>query len=368
MANTAAAAAIIELLHEAAGVTTLIGSGDSFRCYPGRIPHGDAFPAIKWQTLGTVFERHLIGTAGYATTNMLIDCIGTTYDDAKDLADAVLAALDEKTTDKLSIRIDHIEADEEAYGFYLDPSGTDTTHRHQVTVGVLAYHGPAIVASLFPKLSDVVAYWKLDETSGNRADATGNGHTLTPTGSFVVVDGQRNYAIDSEASAAIYLGTTDVDDFRPGANPFSVQAWVQLDALTAAGQFIGNWTSSGNLRGWSLLGDTGPTMGFRLSPDGVNVYTANSNGTPSFSPAWHHYVGVYTGSKIKLYQDGVLQTDEVTYSSGVFANCTPLRVSSYPSGSAVNARIDELCYWSNALTQADVTLLYNAGNGLPYPS
>ena len=223
-----------------------------------------------------------------------------------------------------------------------------------------------VAQTTFP-YSDIVAYWRLDETSGTRYDATGKGHTLTPNGAPVVVPGILGNCFDSQASASVYLGTTEVADFRPGANPFSVQAWLQLDVVTAAAQFIGCWTSTGNLRGWSLLGDTGPTMGFRLSPDGTTVYTANSNAAPAMHPAWNHYVGVYTGSKIYLYENGVLATDQVTYSSGVYAGATPLRVSSYPSGSPVNARIDEVGFWNRALTLAEIQTLYNGGNGLAYP-
>src|SRR4030067_952427 len=131
-----ACGAIIEHLRDAAGVTALIGTGNSFRCYPGRIPHGDEFPAIKWSLISTTPERHLTGKAGYGYTTMMIDCIGTSFDSAKGLADAVVTALDEKTADKLSVPIHHIEAEIEAHGFYLDPSGLDTTHRHQISVGV----------------------------------------------------------------------------------------------------------------------------------------------------------------------------------------------------------------------------------------
>ena len=120
---------------------------------------------------------------------------------------------------------------------------------------------------------------------------------------------------------------------------------------------------------------TSITNGFWLSwwSDG-NVYCSARNGNYSytsyalpFDTNWHHFVGVYNGTSVKIYIDGVLQ---VTNTTGV-----PTTLSStsgndfnigYLESKYTDGNIDEVGVWNRELSASEVTELYNNGNGKQY--
>ncbi len=52
-----------------------------------------------------------------------------------------------------------------------------------LAIGTSPAFGSAKPIVVHPLLNDLLAYWSLDETTGNRADSSGNGLTLAPVGS-----------------------------------------------------------------------------------------------------------------------------------------------------------------------------------------
>ena len=73
---------------------------------------------------------------------------------------------------------------------------------------------------------NLLGWWKLDESSGNAADATGGGYTLTNVNSTPFVTGKIGNAADFERDSGQYLQrTSGVSAFSlPG--DISVSAWI----------------------------------------------------------------------------------------------------------------------------------------------
>lgn len=137
------AKALVNLLHATSAVTDLVGTGTGFRCYPGRIPQGDAMPAIRWHYVGTIPERCLAGTdLDEAWSTFTIDAIGDTYDDALELAEAVRDTLEGYvgTPTDTSTHFHQTRAEIEAHGFYADPVSNDTSNRHMLTIALNIEH------------------------------------------------------------------------------------------------------------------------------------------------------------------------------------------------------------------------------------
>tara|TARA_R100000655_G_scaffold5945_1_gene17685 strand:- start:719 stop:1444 length:726 start_codon:yes stop_codon:yes gene_type:complete len=114
------------------------------------------------------------------------------------------------------------------------------------------------------------------------------------------------------------------------------------------------------------------TNGFWLTwwSDG-NVYCSARNGSSSnasyslsFDTNWHHFVGVYNGTSIKIYIDGILQATSTT--------SIPTALSStggndfnigYISSQYTSGNIDEVAIFNSELSASDVTAIY--GTGVP---
>ena len=62
------------------------------RVYP-RLPQGVTFPAIRYQRITTNRPLTLDGASGVVEVTVQVDCLATTYAEAKDLADAVRSIL-----------------------------------------------------------------------------------------------------------------------------------------------------------------------------------------------------------------------------------------------------------------------------------
>ena len=76
---------------------------------------------------------------------------------------------------------------------------------------------------------------------------------------------------------------------------------------------------------------------------------------------WNHYVCVYDGTNILLYQNGVLVAGPTALARTSVSNGAAVGFSPFTT---ITLLIDSFGVWNVALNQANVTALYNSGNGL----
>jgi len=108
------------------------------------------------------------------------------------------------------------------------------------------------------------------------------------------------------------------------------------------------------------------TAGGLLGTCGVSTASVTSG-------VWEHVVITYDGIDMKLYINGVLDTDtphpaggDITIASDEILAICALRYAPSALGTFFWGSIDECGFWSRALTQSEITTLYNSGNGLSY--
>ena len=82
----------------------------------------------------------------------------------------------------------------------------------------------------------------------------------------------------------------------------------------------------------------------------------------SYKNKWNHFVGVYNGSSLNIYVNGsLIGTKEsggnLTLNSGDLIELNA-------EGWNYNGFIDEIAYWDDALSAAEVSAIYNSGSGL----
>lgn len=223
---------------------------------------------------------------------------------------------------------------------------------------------------------NLVAYWRLDEASGSRVDATGRGNDLTDNNTVTQATGILGSAGQFTRANSEWLSRTDNSDLSTGDVDFTVQAWVYLDSKPAS-DYSYIFTKSST---------TGPVVEFNCYYDTVadrfkfeifdnppsvsRVATANNLGSPSLG-TWYHIVGWHDAVNNLVGIAVNAGTANATATSGTAPGDTaaPFELGRYGALASryMNGRIDEVGYWKRVLTSAERTALYNSGSGLAYP-
>ena len=221
---------------------------------------------------------------------------------------------------------------------------------------------------------DLVAYWSLDNTTGNAIDSLET-YNLTEIGTVnsdtgKIDNSRKEYSISNYfRNGAIRV--VDVD------TTYSTSEWVYIDAITGQGQLA------------TMLGkDTTGYFASRLmvtSSGTINYGHVNSNTLALLSiessilneDTWYHIVTTYDGDTKNgtLYINNILIGSEIDTSGAnpLANNGITIGWNYWDAGTtsnipATDLRIDELGYWNRTLTSTEISDLYNSGNGLAYPS
>lgn len=222
-----------------------------------------------------------------------------------------------------------------------------------------------------PTLYGGVAYYKLDESSGNADDAIG-ARDLTNNGTTTYAAGKIN-------NGAVFNGTSQYFNLTAGtlgiANAWTIAGWFNSDALTAQDKIFSCRPASGDANEIRLqIDDTDATklaivaMHSSGSGTGYKVYRGD---TELSNSTWYFGAATWDGTNLKLYVNGEEETTTKTVDGTLVMTDTsrPLGIGSL-SISASNlwdGMLDEIGYWSRALSSAEISELYNSGVGKQYP-
>lgn len=215
-------------------------------------------------------------------------------------------------------------------------------------------------------LTDIEAYWKLDESSGTLIDATGHGNDLATSNSPTYgAAGKINTGITFLRTSTQYASMSFRSIFSAGNNnKFSVSAWVNLTDLVAT-QTILSCLVDTITSGWMFAISNEGKMLFLLSASTLSI----SNTVLSLG-VWYHVCVTFDGVNVKFYLNGSLDyTNTGTLSPAT--GCT-IGLGLGKSATGTNkfygsGTYDEVGFWSRDLTATEALLLYNAGAGNSYP-
>jgi hypothetical protein len=222
--------------------------------------------------------------------------------------------------------------------------------------------GESVVASL---LAGIVAYWKLDEASGIRADSVGtNPLTDTGTNSPTQVAGKIATAAHFAAASNQWLTAPSSPALVMGDIDFTFAFWINFTTADPFTDIVGKFTA-GSYEYVAAI-DSISRFSAEISATGSSSVTTIGSTVTAVPGTWY-YVIVWHDSVANTFNiqvnDGVVHS--APHSAGVFAGTSPFqlgRASTYVDGT-----IDELALWKRTLTSAERTLLYNAGAGRTYP-
>lgn len=142
----------------------------------------------------------------------------------------------------------------------------------------------------------------------------------------------------------------------------TVCAWVLFDSVpTSSKGILSKYTTVSDQRSW-LLYRTSSEWRLLISPDGTNGFTISSSSSSVSASQWYHIAGVYDGSTIKLYLDGV-EVDSTSYTGGVYNSSTNVLIGDYQGVAFIDGSVTQPMIFDSALSASDIAEIYN--NGIP---
>ncbi|WP_345559098.1 LamG-like jellyroll fold domain-containing protein [Nonomuraea rosea] len=224
-----------------------------------------------------------------------------------------------------------------------------------------------------------VAHWKFDEDTGaaSAADASGNGHTATYSGS-------RRKSVTGKAGSAIDLndmtgsnGCCVPDSYAATSravlsqnSSFSLSTWVKLKNSDIT-QYVAS--QDGDPFGLALY-YLSTSQKWRLQVSGAGGSTGYGIWVDTTQPvrtdAWSHIVALYDASaaKIRLYVDGVLSAEADYQPSGTVTS-GPFRIGARKGDTGqqyLQGAIDDMRLYQRALTAKEVKDLYGEVSATSY--
>jgi hypothetical protein len=197
-------------------------------------------------------------------------------------------------------------------------------------------------------ITGLVSYYKLESSSVD-SYGTNNG-----------VDTAVTYGVGKIGNGAIYNGSTSKTIIGNPANlqlsQGTVMCWVKATASGSSYRSIFGKTLAYNMfltSGVFMVFNWGSFGGVGNKSSGVNLNDG----------LWHHVAFVFESGTANnfLYLDGVLK---LTFSWSVSNQTDNVCIGSSNSVQLINASIDESAIYNTKLTQSQISLIYNNGNGI----
>ena len=224
---------------------------------------------------------------------------------------------------------------------------------------IISFHGilQSQQSSPSPLLTDLIAYYNMDETSGSTMFDSHTGgyngfiyNSPTLNGSDYTFDGISDY---------VFIPDNDVFSFTDEV--FTIQLWFQT-----------SFTGSVRFPLYKSFG--GSTFEYAANNAGSGFIfsgTSTPNQFLSTSPllwdgSYHHWVFQGDGSTLRLYVDGALEASSSITVSMVNAS-SGVNVARYGGNSGYfPGEMKLIGFWDRALSADEVSYLYNSGSGLTY--
>lgn len=221
----------------------------------------------------------------------------------------------------------------------------------------------------------LIGYWNFNEGTGNYAnDSSGNGLNLTlgggtaaymPTwtigklGGGLSFDGINDYT--TAANNSLFLPSTDM----------TFAGWIKLNQTASAkAEDIILFRKSHSASPWQsyqlYIAAADNKVNFQWITTGQVYYGATSTTALTTTGTWYYLVVVVkNATPMKIYLNGADNTSSGSTTSGtIFISNGSLTVGAADyNQKRLDGLMDDVRFYNRALTAAEVTTLYNSGNG-----
>lgn len=207
--------------------------------------------------------------------------------------------------------------------------------------------------------SGLVGYWPLDagtgtavwDASANNNNGTGTNNTWTTgkVGGALAMNGSNRYV---NIPSSVSVNPTNV----------TVSAWLNSSDTASTASAVTKWDDVTQGDGEWILGHGTAAGTFRfVIKIGGTIYR-NESSTGFSTGAFHHVVGAYDGSNVRLYVDGAEVGTALPVSGSMPSTLPPVRLGNRASDNQYyNGIVDEVKIFSRALSAREIKAEYNAG-------
>lgn len=220
--------------------------------------------------------------------------------------------------------------------------------------------------------TNLVSYWNLNEASGNRADSHGS-NTLTDTNTV----GSASDALMGTVARFVSANSESLritDASQSGLDitgDITLNCWIKFASVASASHMLmSKWNHSNQNQYFMSINPSSKTMdcGTDDACSGFTYAIPNTTWSGTFNTTdWFMFTFVRTGTTGKLYINATQSGADQTVQTGV--NCTAIFSIGTEAGREVgfvNGDMTRAGIWSRGLSGAEISELYNSGNGLTY--
>lgn len=207
------------------------------------------------------------------------------------------------------------------------------------------------------KSDSPAAYWRMDEAVGalGLVDDNGvyggsystQGVTLAKQGAYV---GSLSAGFDGSSGQAL----ANAPAF--GSGDFSLEAWFKV-GTGGQGEIV--VSADGTQKAELEIASDGKLTGYAIDDDAESVSLTPSAGTVT-DDLWHHAVLVRAGSTFVLYLDGDPVAEAIDSPVDDLGDGPILTVAAENSGQRLNGQVDDVAFYTSALSAARVDAHFNA--------
>ena len=217
-------------------------------------------------------------------------------------------------------------------------------------------------------------YWLLNEESGTRAASVGgadmvdtNGTTFTATTPWGGKAAQFATASDRMLKTTTSAYTVNLP---PTGQKRTFNFWWNCTDVTGSGKhFTGQWTASSSEQSWSMQMWTDGAPYINIVYGTLKQLSWSSAGLDNGT--WHMATIIFDGTArtgTLIIDNGTPLTSEAGTGNGDNGYTLTIgAVEQYYTTLSIPGAIGLYGVWGRELTAAEITYLYNNGNGRPYP-
>ena len=210
----------------------------------------------------------------------------------------------------------------------------------------------------------LVVYFTFENVSGKTiTDDSGNGLDADIIANTKIVDGKYGKAIFIEKEGPDCVNVPASADLKI-TGEITMAAWIYQEAWNTNAQWFDKNCHNGGEHNSYGIGafNNGATF---------NMFLGTGNARPTLNQAhnmdtktWHHVVGIYDGSAMKVYVDGEVAAEQAQKIDFQGTNDQDLRIGcskDRPQYTFENGSIDEAAVWRRALSEDEIQEIMNEG-------
>ena len=222
-------------------------------------------------------------------------------------------------------------------------------------------------------LTNLIACWEMNDSSGNATDAHSNALTLTANNSPGSATGVLGNCRTFTTASAMTFTRTHEALLDTGNIDFSFTAWVQINTTSTYHVFIGK-EQTGSEEYGLFYDQAANKFSFEIRGSVYKAVTASAFGAPSINTWYWLY----------CYHDATNDLIGISVNNGTIN--TTATAGSYPGqANNVNAtfaigkrgytgselylggKMDQVTFWKQLVGTTDRATIYNSGAGASYP-